>query len=97
MFKTYFPDQRSPPIPGDHRRSLAFTQPSSGAIPAIMGDYQRFLKRYRTLTRTSCFDGPLTYEYEHTTLPIDRKGIPQLWDFAGHRRIALAFDTVNAF
>ena len=41
-----------PPIPGDHRRSLAFTQRSSGDIPATMGDYQRLLKRQKTLTRT---------------------------------------------
>ena len=52
MFKTFFLDQRSPPIPSDHRRSLAFTQRSSGAIPATMGDYQRFLKRQKTFART---------------------------------------------
>ena len=54
MFKTFLfsPDQCSPPILGDHRRSpIAFTQRSYGAIPATMGDYQRFLKRQKTLTR----------------------------------------------
>jgi hypothetical protein len=48
--KLFSPDQRSPPIPGDHRHSLALTQRSAGAILSAMGDYQRFLKRHRTLT-----------------------------------------------
>jgi hypothetical protein len=60
MFKTFFPDQRSTPISGDYWCSLAFTQGSSGAIPATIGDYQRFLKRHRTLTRTSWCDGPIS-------------------------------------
>ena len=42
-FKTFFPVQRSPPIPGDHWHSLAFIQCSSGAIPATMGSYECFL------------------------------------------------------
>ena len=49
MFKTCFSDQRSPPIPGDHRRSLAITQCSSGAIPGTMGHYQRFIKARKRL------------------------------------------------
>jgi hypothetical protein len=60
MFKTFFPDQRSTPILGDYRRSLAFTQRSSGAILATMGDLQRFPKRHITLTRTSWCDGPIS-------------------------------------
>ena len=45
MFKTLFSDQRSPTITDDYQRSSAFTQRSSGAIPATTDDYQRFLKR----------------------------------------------------
>src|SRR4029434_4979394 len=65
MFKTFFSDQvlrRSPTITDDYQRSPAFTQRSSGAIPATMDDYQRFLKRHRTLTRTLWCDGALSME-----------------------------------
>ena len=51
---------RFPVITDDYRRSLAFTQCSSGAIPGTMGDLQRFLKRQKTLTRTSWCDGSFT-------------------------------------
>jgi hypothetical protein len=61
MFKTFFPDQRSIPIPGDYRSSLSFTQRSYGAIQATMGYLQRYPKRHRTLTRTWC-DGPITWK-----------------------------------
>ena len=47
MFKTLLPNQYPPPIPGDHGRPIAFTQCSSGAIPATTGDYQCFLKRQK--------------------------------------------------
>src|SRR4029434_5905606 len=58
--QNFFLDQRSPPITDDYRRlqrSPAFTQSSSGAIPATMDDYQHFLSHHRTLTRTSWCDG----------------------------------------
>src|SRR4029434_3788409 len=48
-----------PAFSADHRRLPAFTQLSSGAIPATMDDYQRFLKRHRMLTRTLWCDGPM--------------------------------------
>ena len=57
IFKTFLPIHRSLPIPGDHRRSLVFKQRPSGAVPATMGDCQRFLKRLKALTRTSWCDG----------------------------------------
>lgn len=60
MFKTLFSDLCSPQIPGNHRCLLAFIQRSSGAILATMGDYPRFLKLHRKLTRTSWCDGPIT-------------------------------------
>ena len=44
MFKTFF---SGPAFSSDHRRSLAFTQRSSGAIPATMDDYQRLFHAFR--------------------------------------------------
>src|SRR4029434_7097568 len=60
MFKNVLSDQRSPPITDDYRRlqrSPAFTQSSSGAIPATMDDYQLLLSHHRTLTGASWCDG----------------------------------------
>jgi hypothetical protein len=58
--QNFSPDLRSPPIPVDYRRPhnvlLALPQ-------ATMGDYQCFVKRHRTLTRTSSCDGPLMSLY----------------------------------
>ena len=51
---------RSPTITDDYQRSSAFTQRSSGAIPATTDDYQRFLKHWQTLTRTLWCDGAFT-------------------------------------
>ena len=49
----------SSPITDGYQRSPAFTQRSSGAIQVTTDDYQRFLKRHRTLTRTLWCDGAL--------------------------------------
>ena len=79
LVQNFFPDQRSPPIPSDHRRSLAFTQHSSGTIKETMGDYQRFLKRQKTLSRTSWCDGSL--ERRHLKTLSERERMLQTVDF----------------
>ena len=53
-----------PTFSTDSRRSRTFTSvhtSSLGPIPVTMGDYQRFLKRQKTLTRTSWCDCSFTY------------------------------------
>src|SRR4029434_10388307 len=60
--------RRSPPITDDYQRSPAFTQCSSGALPATMDDYQRFLKLHRT--RTSWCDGALKHKSVFSVLQI---------------------------
>jgi hypothetical protein len=63
--QNFFPDQRSPPSPCDYLRLLAFTQRSSCAIPATIGDYRCFHKCHRTLTKTSSCDGSLKRRWNH--------------------------------
>lgn len=48
-----------PAFSADYQCSPAFTQNSSGAIPATTVDYQRFHKHHRMLTGTLWCDGPI--------------------------------------
>ena len=89
--QNFFRDQLSQQIPCDHRHSLAFKQPSSGAIPVTMSNYQCFLKSrfpqmLEKFTRTLWCDSSLTYS--HTITPFDAPGKQAFENNVGKGEIA---------